>query len=317
MIEVDHLTKRYGPLTAIEDVTFQVEKGEILGFLGPNAAGKTTTMRCLTCFLPPTEGTARVADYDILDNPLEVRRHIGYLPESVPLYPDMTVRDYLDYMGRLKRIPKSSRQERLDYVLTVCGLQERRDEIIGKLSKGFRQRVGLAQALIHDPEVLILDEPTIGLDPRQIREVRELIKSLGREEGHTIILSTHILPEVEMTCDRVVIINEGKVVAVDTPDNLVNRIRQSATIYLEVRGQPERVRSRLQEVEGVTSVTPQPDGRGSVQVYHVETRLDTDAREGLAAAVVEGGFGLLEMRPIDLSLEDVFLRLTTEEEAEA
>jgi ABC-2 type transport system ATP-binding protein len=312
MIEVDHLSKVFGRTTAVKDISFQVEKGEILGFLGPNGAGKTTTMRVLTCFLPATRGTARVAGLDILENPLEVRRRLGYLPETVPLYNDMTVTGYLDFMGRIKGVGKENRARRIEEVMESCGLTDRRSTIIGKLSKGYRQRVGLAQALIHDPDILILDEPTIGLDPAQTREVRELIRRLSGE--HTIILSTHILPEVSMVCNRVIIINRGEIAAMDTPANLTAQLRKSEVVYLEVRGASEKVVQTLQAVEGVVNVIPQPNGHEAVQAYQVETGLGQDLREKLAATLIGAKFGLLEMRPVQMTLEDIFLEITTEEE---
>ncbi|HIE50542.1 MAG TPA: ATP-binding cassette domain-containing protein [Armatimonadetes bacterium] len=312
MIEVEHLTKYYGSIKAVDNVTFRVEKGEILGFLGPNGAGKTTTMRIITCFLPATAGTVRVAGYDVFEEPLEVRRRIGYLPEEIPLYPEMTVTYYLDFFGRLKGVPKKVRPERVEAVIESCGLEDRRHEIIGKLSKGYRQRVGLAQALLNDPEVLVLDEPTLGLDPRQIIEIRQLIKSLKGE--HTIILSSHILPEVSMVCDRVVVINEGQVVAEDTPENLAARLRRAETIRLEVRGPTNRVAECLQTLEGVRKVQPEGQERAGIQTYQVETELGRDLREAVAKTLIENGFGLLEMRPVGMTLEEIFLRLTTEEE---
>jgi ABC-2 type transport system ATP-binding protein len=311
MIEVDHLSKVFGRTTAVKDISFQVEKGEILGFLGPNGAGKTTTMRVLTCFLPATRGTARVAGLDILENPLEVRRRLGYLPETVPLYNDMTVTGYLDFMGRIKGVGKENRARRIEEVMESCGLTDRRSTIIGKLSKGYRQRVGLAQALIHDPDILILDEPTIGLDPAQTREVRELIRRLRGD--HTIILSTHILPEVSMVCNRVIIINRGEIAAMDTPANLNAQLRKSEVVYLEVRGASEQVVQTLQAVDGVVNVIPQPNGHEAVQAYQVETGLGQDLREKLAATLIGAKFGLLEMRPVQMTLEDIFLEITTEE----
>lgn len=313
MIEVMGLTKYYGRTKAIEDVTFTVEKGEILGFLGPNGAGKTTTMRILTCFLPPTQGTARIAGFDILEDSLEVRRRVGYMPENIPLYLEMTVEGYLHYLGALRGLrEKKERGKRVDYAIEACGLKDRRREIIGKLSKGYRQRVGLAQALLHDPEVLILDEPTIGLDPRQILEVRQLIKNLQGE--HTIILSTHILPEVEMVCQRVIIIDRGRLVAMDTPENLTRRLRRAATLRVEVRGDPEQVIRCLKSVQGVSKVQAEEGPpRDGVRTYAVEAHPDTDVREAVAAALVKGGFGLREMHSVDMTLEEIFLRLTTEE----
>ena len=234
MIKVEGLTKRYGRTVAVNNISFEVEKGQVVGFLGPNGAGKTTTMRVLTCFLPPSAGTASLAGYDVLEQPLEVKRRIGYLPETPPLYPEMEVSEYLTFVGRLKGVPRSDIARRVDEVSGLCAIGDVRDKLIGKLSKGYRQRVGLAQAIIHNPDVLILDEPTAGLDPKQIIETRELIKNLAKAGAHTIILSTHILPEVEQTCERVIIINKGQLVATDTVDNLTHRLRGSEAVAIEV-----------------------------------------------------------------------------------
>ena len=312
MIEVDCLTKRYGNLKAVDEVSFQVEKGEILGFLGPNGAGKTTTMRILTCFLPATEGTARVAGYDVFENAMEVKRRIGYLPEHPPLYDEMTVDGYLDFVARIKGVAPEDRKRRLQEVKETVRIEGYGRKLIKHLSKGFKQRVGLAQALIHDPEVLILDEPTVGLDPNQIKEVRELIKSLSG--NHTIILSTHILPEVSMTCQRVVIISDGKIVAVDTPENLTRQQQGAAQIYMEARGSELEVQQRLHQIEGVLSVVSRPLGEGEVSSYRIETELKQDVRGRIARNVIEGGFELLEFRSLQLSLEEVFTQLTTQEE---
>jgi len=310
LIEVDHITKYYGQTPAVQDVSFRVEKGEILGFLGPNGAGKTTTMRMLTCYLPPSEGTARVAGYDVFEDSMEVRRRIGYLPEHPPLYPDMTVASYLTFVSKIKGVDSKKQKNAVDSAAERCGLADRRDTIIGKLSKGYRQRVGLAQALVHDPEVLILDEPTIGLDPRQIIEVRELIKSLAGE--HTVILSTHILSEASMTCERVVIINRGKIVAMDTPENLTARLMGSERIYVQVQGPADVVTAKLREVPNVVDVVPEPGGNG-VRGFFVDGKEKHDIRAELASAIVGNGFGLLEMRPVGMSLEEIFLQLTEEE----
>ena len=312
MIEVDRLTKRYGNLKAVDEVSFQVEKGEILGFLGPNGAGKTTTMRILTCFLPATEGTARVAGYDVFENAMEVKRRIGYLPEHPPLYDEMTVDSYLKFVSRIKGVAPEDRRRRLQEVKETVRIEGYGKKLIKHLSKGFKQRVGLAQALIHDPEVLILDEPTVGLDPNQIKEVRELIKSLSG--NHTIILSTHILPEVSMTCQRVVIISDGKIVAVDTPENLTRQQQGAAHIYMEARGSDVEMQQRLHQIEGVLSVESRPLGEGEVSSYRIETELKQDARGRIAQSVIEGGFELLEFRSLQLSLEEVFTQLTTQEE---
>jgi ABC-2 type transport system ATP-binding protein len=304
MIQVEHLTKYYGDLPAIQDVSFAVKKGEILGFLGPNSAGKTTTMRILSGYMPPTEGKARVAGYDVARDSLEVRRRIGYLPETVPLYPEMAVQSYLEYMAALRGVAKPARAA--ERAIEACGLGERRQTLIGRLSKGYRQRVGLAQAIIHDPEVLILDEPTIGLDPRQIIEVRNLIKSLAGD--HTVILSTHILPEVSEVCEQVMIINKGRIVAEDTPERLTNRLRGSQQLYLLLARPVAETPAALAGVAGVLSVTEA--GHGG---YEIETTLEADPRAELAELVVSRGWGLLELRPVGMSLEEIFLTLTTEE----
>ena len=310
MIEVDHITKYYGQTPAVQDVSFRVEKGEILGFLGPNGAGKTTTMRMLTCYLPPSEGTARVAGYDVFEDSMEVRKRIGYLPEHPPLYDDMTVASYLTFVSKIKGVDSAKRKNVVDSAADRCGLSDMRNTIIGKLSKGYRQRVGLAQALVHDPEVLILDEPTIGLDPRQIIEVRELIKSLAGD--HTVILSTHILSEASMTCERVVIINKGQVVAMDTPENLTARLMGADRIYVQVQGPVDAVTAKLREVPNVSNVVPEPGGNGT-HGFFVECRDKHDIRAELASMIVGSGFGLLEMKPVGMSLEEIFLQLTEEE----
>jgi ABC-2 type transport system ATP-binding protein len=310
VIEVQHLTKRYGRVTAVDDVSFRVERGEILGFLGPNGAGKTTTMRVLTGYMPPTEGRAVVAGFDVFDKPIEAKRRTGYLPETPPLYPDMTVREYLTFVARIKAIPAAERTSRVGSSMERTRIADVADRHCGKLSKGYRQRVGLAQALIHNPEVLILDEPTAGLDPKQIIETRELIKHLAGD--HTIILSTHILPEVSQTCQRVVIINKGRVVAVDTPDNLTARLRGSETLYVQVDAGDAAVESVLADVPGVTRVHA-ADRHDTATGYEVESARGHDVRRELARAVVTAGWGLLELRPVRMSLEEIFLHLTTEE----
>jgi ABC-2 type transport system ATP-binding protein len=312
VIEVEHLTKRYGTVTAVDDVTFRVNKGEILGFLGPNGAGKTTTMRVLTGYMPATDGRAAVAGYDVFDHPIEAKQRTGYLPETPPLYPDMTVREYLHFVAKIKGVTPKDRTARVDQVMARTWVTDMANRACGKLSKGYRQRVGLAQALIHNPEVLILDEPTAGLDPKQINETRRLIKALAGD--HTIILSTHILTEVEQTCQRVVIINKGKVVAEDTPENLTRRLRGSATMFVQVDGdRAAEAQAALARVEGVASVTSANDAGTA---FEVESESGRDVRRELARAVIGGGWGLLELRPMRLSLEDVFLSLTTEERQE-
>jgi len=314
MIEVDSLTKRYGRATAVDGVSFRVEKGEILGFLGPNGAGKTTTMRILTCYLPPTEGTARVGGYDVFQQPMEVRRRVGYLPETPPLYPDMEVREYLDFCGKIKGVPARERRSKVDEAVEKTRVAEVRNTLIGKLSKGFRQRVGLAQAILHNPDVLILDEPTAGLDPKQIIETRELIR--GLKGDHTIILSTHILPEVSMTCGRVVIINKGRVVAEDTPDNLTHRLKGAGTLRVEVRGDEASVLETLRTVPGVLSAQTK-GGHDGAMLVDVEAESGKDVRSDLARAVVSAGHGLLGLQQMGMSLEEIFLHLTTTDDAEA
>jgi len=310
VIEVQHLTKRYGRVTAVDDVSFRVERGEILGFLGPNGAGKTTTMRILTGYMPASEGRATVAGYDIFDKPIEAKRRIGYLPETPPLYPDMTVREYVDFVARIKGVPSKERRQRVDAVLERTHVADMADRQCAKLSKGYRQRVGLAQALVHNPDVLVLDEPTAGLDPKQIIETRSLIRSLAGD--HTIILSTHILPEVSQTCERVVIINNGRVVAVDTPDNLTARLRGAETMFVQVDADGSDPAPALLALPGVIRVAVS-DQRGTVGALEVETERGTDIRRDIAKTIVNRGWGLLEMRPMRMSLEEVFLQVTTEE----
>jgi len=311
LIEAVGLAKHYGDLVAIQDVSFRVEKGEIVGFLGPNAAGKTTTMRILTGFMPPTAGSARIAGYDVVEQSVEARRHVGYLPENVPLYNEMTVRGYLAFMAQLRGVPRRMVPGRVSEVIEAVRIGDRADEIIGKLSKGYRQRVGLAQALVHDPEVLILDEPTVGLDPAQVIEVRQLIKSLGG--SRTIILSTHILPEASAVCGRILIINEGRLVAADTPENLTKRLRRSQQVRLQVRGPAGSVAAALTAVDGVAHVETGPT-RDGVTGFTLDAEPQRDIRENVARAVVSSGWGLLELQAVDMSLEEVFLKLTREEE---
>ena len=306
MIEVQDLARWYGTTPALRQVSFNVHKGEILGFLGPNGAGKTTTMRILTGYMPPSAGTARVAGYDVFYDSIEVRKRIGYLPETVPLYPEMTVWDYLDFCARLRGV--TERDAAIERVMEMTSIGEYADSLIGKLSKGYRQRVGIAQALVHNPDVLILDEPTIGLDPKQIIEIRNLIKSLAGD--HTIILSTHILPEVSQTCSRVLIINDGVIVAEDTPERPSARVRGAEHIYLQVAHPAPEIPAELEKVQGVLGVRTRAEG-----VYEIETTLGTDRRADIATRVVQRGWGLLELRPLSLSLEEVFLKLTTSEEA--
>jgi len=314
MIEVEHLSKSYGSITAIDDVSFVVEKGEILGFLGPNGAGKTTTMRILTCFMPPTRGTARVSGYDIFNDSLQVRRRIGYVPENAPLYTDMPVASYLNFVGEIKGVSRRERLRQMAQIMDDVGIRDVQHRYIGKLSKGYRQRVALAQALMGNPEVLVLDEPTIGLDPRQIIEIRQLIKRLAGQK--TVILSTHILPEVSMTCQRVVIINRGRVVAVDTPENLTTKLQKSSQVLLRVEGPAGEILRALGAVPGVQTVKQDGGGPGGVVTCVVESRKDLDVRKELAATVFKHSWGLLELRPMDLTLEEVFVRLVTQETEE-
>ncbi len=310
MIEVQHLTKRYGRVTAVEDVSFRVERGEILGFLGPNGAGKTTTMRILTGYMPATEGKALVAGFDVFDEPIEAKRRTGYLPETPPLYPDMTVVEYLSFVAKIKGVPAAGRTDRIRAVMERTRIADMANRQCSKLSKGYRQRVGLAQAIIHNPDVLILDEPTAGLDPKQIIETRQLIKELAGD--HTIILSTHILPEVSQTCQRVVIINKGHVVAVDTPDNLTARLRGSETMYVQIDAAGADAAATLRRIPGVTRVV-ESDRRAPATGYEVESEHGRDVRRELARTIVSSGWGLLELRPMRMSLEEIFLSLTTEE----
>ncbi|MFC2016332.1 ATP-binding cassette domain-containing protein [Chloroflexota bacterium] len=306
MIRVENLTKYYGKRLAVDNISFNVGKGEIVGFLGPNAAGKTTTMRILTGFLAPTLGNVWIAGNNMLSHSLEGRQHIGYLPEAVPLYTDMTVRSYLDFLARLRGLDKNKIKTRLEEVVDICHLEEYLDVLIGKLSKGFRQRVGVAQAIIHEPDVIILDEPTIGIDPIQVSMTRQLIKELGKE--HTVLLSTHILPEVSMTCERVIIIHEGKILAEDRIENLSSMITGSKRIRLEVEGPSAKVVERLRQIEGVHQV--------SYDDFHyiVECSPEQDPRSKIMETIVQGGWTLLSLESLEMSLEDIFLKLTTEEE---
>jgi ABC-2 type transport system ATP-binding protein len=309
VIEVQHVTKQYGRVTAVDDVSFRVERGEILGFLGPNGAGKTTTMRILTGYMPATDGKALVAGYDVFTHPLEAKRRTGYLPETPPLYPDMTVREYLDFVARIKGVPPGERKNRVASVMQRAHVADMADRHCSKLSKGYRQRVGLAQALIHNPEVLILDEPTAGLDPKQIIETRQLIRELAGD--HTIVLSTHILPEVAQTCQRVVIINKGRVVAVDTPENLTARLTGAETLYVQLDAGGAEAGPVLAAVAGVSRVQASDGG------FEVESERGTDVRRELARTIVNRGWGLLELRPMRMSLEEIFLQVTTDESAES
>ena len=311
MIEARGLTKYYGDFPAIEDVSFTAEPGEVIGFLGPNGAGKTTTMRIITGFTPPTAGTAIVAGHDVQEEPLAARAAIGYLPETVPLYTDMTVREYLHYMGELRGMRKARIRSRVDDVFGLCRLEEYTDSLISKLSKGYRQRVGIAQAILHEPPVLVLDEPTIGIDPRQVVETRQIIRGLGGD--HTVILSTHILPEVSMVCDRILIIHEGRIVVMDTAEQLSARLGGVSRVVMDVRGPRDQIQKALAQVEGVVEVSL--SDAGGRQQFVIECSANRgDLRVELAKQVAENGWGLVEMRAMGLSLEEIFLRLTTEDE---
>ena len=305
MIRIENLTKYYGKRLAVDDISFNVEKGEIVGFLGPNAAGKSTTMRIITGYLMPTRGDVWVAGHNMMSNSLDGRRIIGYLPEMVPLYTDMTTRAYLEFVARLRGLDKKRTKIRIDDVVEKCHLGDYIDVILGKLSKGFRQRVGLAQAIVHDPEVLILDEPTIGIDPIQVAQTRQLIKDLGKE--HTILLSTHILPEVSMICERVIIIHEGRIVAQDCIENLATLLKGGNRIRLKVQGPAERVTERLKRIESIQAVTYE-------KPYHIlEFPSDREPQARITEAIVQEGWTLLAMESVEMSLEDIFLELTTEE----
>ena len=314
MIELENVTKYFGDFPAITDISFKVEKGERIGFLGPNGAGKSTTMKIITGFMPPSVGKVTVAGYDIVSQSLDARRHIGYLPETVPLYTDMFVDEYLGFMGTIRGMPRDRIRRRIDDVMSVCGLEQYRSTIIGKLSKGFRQRLGIAQAILHEPDVLILDEPTIGIDPIQVVETRELIRSLGGE--HTLIVSTHILPEVSTICERVIIIHEGEIVAVDTPDELGTRLRGGERIDMEIRGPRREVVQSLQRVDGVRNVARLSGDDSGISAYAAEVDPSADVAPKIASAVVAAGWELRRLESVTMSLEEIFLRLTTDEEVD-
>jgi len=312
MITAEKLTKYYGKVKAIEELSFEVKQGEVLGFLGPNAAGKTTTMKILTGFMPPTSGKAFIKGFDIATQSLEARKIIGYLPEDIPLYDFLRVEDYLDFMANIKKVPPLEKTERIKQVMETCGLVEVKNKLIGHLSKGYRQRVGLAQAIIHNPEILILDEPTTGLDPKQIIEVRELIKRLRGKR--TIILSTHILPEVSQVCERVIIINKGRLVATDTPENLTARLKGYNEIHLEIRGDIDSVRQALSVFPQVKEVMLVEQKETEVARFILRTEKEKDLREELATFIVKEGWGLRTLSLSTMTLEEIFLKLTTEEE---
>ena len=306
MLEVEHLTRRYGPLTAVDDISFQTRSGEILGFLGPNGAGKTTTMRMITGYLPPTGGEVRIEGVGLRRDPLAVKRKIGYLPELPPLYPELTVRDYLGFVARLRQVPAGERKPAVERALDRCALSDVGGRVIGRLSKGYRQRVGIAQAILHNPRLLIFDEPTAGLDPRQILETRQLIRGLAGD--HTVILSTHILSEAANTCQRVIIINRGKLVAVDSPENLTRRVKQTDTLLIELRGAGAAAQAAIAQVPGVGKAEVIGEQDGIVRL-RVESK-DLATREAIARTLVEGGYGLLELKQVELTLEEIFLSLT-------
>jgi ABC-2 type transport system ATP-binding protein len=313
MIQVENLTKRYGAVIGVTNLAFRVEKGEVLGFLGPNGAGKTTTMKMLTCYLPPTAGTAKVCGFDILDQSMEVRKRIGYLPERNPLYGDMTVRGYLDFVAQVKGVKPSARRGEVDRAIERCGLDQVPRRTIGKLSKGYQQRVGIAQAIVNDPEILILDEPTLGLDPKQIIEIRQLIRDLGGEK--TVILSSHILPEVSQVCNRVIIINRGELVAADTPENLRSRLTTSSVVRVALRDEGDflaRAEKTIAKIDGVIAVRKDPVAHGTL-TFTVECLPERDLREEIARSLAAAGLPLLELYREELSLEEIFLQLVTEE----
>ncbi len=317
MIKVEGLTKRYARNVAVDNISFEVEKGQIVGFLGPNGAGKTTTMRVLTCFLPPTDGSAEVAGFDVVEKPMEVKRRIGYLPETPPLYPEMDVAEYVEFVGRLKGVPKGELARRVNEVCDRCNVGDMKKRLIGKLSKGYKQRVGLASAIIHNPDVLILDEPTAGLDPEQRKETLGLIRELAGE--HTIILSTHILPEVEQTCQKVIIISRGKLVATDTMENLNSRLRGAEMVSVEVEGRNgslsrESVQQKLEQISGVSKVTFR-ETRQSRLLFHVESMQGKSVRPEIARCIVQSDWNLTELHTAGLSLEEIFLQLTSTDKA--
>ena len=311
-IEVENLSKFYGPARGIEEVSFSVKKGEIMGFLGPNGSGKTTTMRILTCFFPPSSGTARICGSDILNDSFSVRGKIGYLPENVPLYMDMPVFSYLNFFAEIKGVPSRMKKKKVDEVIQRCELQSVSHRLIRKLSKGFKQRVGIAQALLNDPEVLILDEPTVGLDPKQIIDIRSLIKGLGGSQ--TVILSTHILPEVSMTCDRVIIMHQGKLVAVDTPSNLTKKLQQAPKIMLKAEGPVSDIMRTLSRLSGITTIDRKEPVSGKNGFYEIEAEENADVINEIAKSVYDNNWKLKEIRPVDMTLEEIFIKVVTEEE---
>ncbi len=310
MIKVEHLAKRYADVYAVNDISFEVHQGEIVGLLGPNGAGKTTTMRILTCYMPATSGSATVSGYDVFRESINVRKQIGYLPENVPLYPEMRVKEYLLFRAKLKKLPSRERKTKIAECIEKCRITEVQNQIIGTLSKGYRQRVGLADTLVHDPKIFILDEPTIGLDPNQIRQVRQLIKELGAK--HTILLSTHILPEVETLCERVIIINKGKIVAMDTPANLAIQLRAGNNLVLEVRGNGEKIKNALTNIKSVKKVVWQD--KGEISNFTVEAEKGADIREDVFSNIVKNNGIIREMKQASITLEEIFHQITTREQ---
>lgn len=311
MIEIQSLTKRYGQIKAVNNLNFTVEKGEILGFLGPNGAGKSTTMNIITGYLPSSEGTVKVCGYDIMENPKEVKKRIGYLPEQPPVYMDMTVKDYLDFVADLKMVDKKQKKSQLSDIMELVKIGDHRNRLIKNLSKGYKQRVGLAQALIGSPDVLILDEPTVGLDPKQIIEIRKLIKALGKE--HTIILSSHILPEVSAVCERVVIINKGEISAIDTPENLSRGFGTASKLLVTIAGPRNSIVSAIKEIYGVKYVEPGIDKDKELLSYVVESDKEVDIRKPLFFAMAKLGYPIVELKSLDMTLEDIFLQIVTQE----
>ena len=312
MIKVKNLTKRYVNINAVDDISFHVKENEIVGLLGPNGAGKTTTMRILTCFMPATSGSATVAGYDVFTDSLNVRQQIGYLPENVPLYLDMRAYEYLMFRAKLKNIPRRERRKKIEYCLEMTGITDVQKQIIGTLSKGYKQRVGLADTLIHDPKILILDEPTIGLDPNQIRQIRGVIKGLGQK--HTVLLSTHILPEVEMVCDRVMIINKGKIVAMDTPANLMRQLKTGSNLVLEIKGDGEKIKSSLSNIDTVQSVSYRK--KNDANEFYIDGNGEKDIREDVFNCIVKDNYILREMKRQTITLEEIFHQVTTKETEE-
>ena len=311
MITARHLSKSFGTTLALKDVSFEVKKGEVLGFLGPNGAGKTTAMRILTCYHPADSGTATIAGFDVFENPLEVKKLIGYLPENNPLYMDMGIVDYLKFVAKVRNIPSSQRKEKIKKVIELCGLREEIGKDIGELSKGFRQRVGVAQALIHDPDILILDEPTIGLDPTQIIEIRELIKKIGKEK--TIILSSHILPEVSATCDRIIIIHQGDIVGSGTPEEMASKAKGGEIIYITIRGPLQEVQAKLEAMERVKEFKKIGEKEDGLNQFEIKSEIGVDLSEELFFLVSQNGWSLTELHKETANLENIFLQLTTKE----